>query len=123
MKDKEKTPHIHSSATPINLYTITHNTLSLLCFYIVPFFVFRALGNCDVTIIASIILSAYTFLIGSFVPIPGGTGGLEYGFMTFFKVYATGGLLSSAMLVWRLLTYYLGMIIGGISLATYRKKE
>lgn len=105
------------------ILSVIFNTFSLLCFYVVPFFVFKALGNTEISLISSIILSAYTFLIGSFVPIPGGTGGLEYGFMTFFKVYATGGLLSSAMLVWRLLTYYLGMIIGGISLATYRKKE
>lgn len=105
------------------ILSILFNTLALVSLYMVPFFVFKAFGSHDIRIIESIVLSAYTFLIGSFVPIPGGTGGLEYGFMTFFGLYASGGLLSSAMLVWRLLTYYLGMIIGGITLVTYRKKE
>ena len=104
------------------ILSIIFNTLALVCLYMVPFFVFKAFGS-EIRIIDSIVLSAYTFLIGAFVPIPGATGGLEYGFMTFFGVYAEGGLLSSAMLVWRLLTYYLGMIIGGITLVTYRRKE
>jgi len=104
------------------ILSIIFNTLALVCLYMIPFFVFKSFGS-EIKIIESIVLSAYTFLIGSFVPIPGGTGGLEYGFMTFFGVYASGGLLSSAMLVWRLLTYYLGMIIGGITLVTYRRKE
>ena len=104
--------------------SITFNFLSLLCLYLVPYFVFLALRSSNViNVLESIILSAYTFLIGNFVPIPGGTGGLEYGYMDFFGLYAKGGLLSSSMLLWRLLTYYLGMIIGGITLMTYRKKE
>ena len=55
-------------------------------------------------------------LIGSFVPIPGGSGGLEYGFVKFFGVFIAGAKLSSIMLVWRILTYYLGMIVGAIFL-------
>lgn len=101
-----------------------YNFLSLLCLYMIPLFVFFALGEYNkIDIVKSIVLSGYTFLIGSFVPIPGATGGLEYGYMDFFGIFVKGAVLSSSMLVWRLITYYFGMLVGGITLITYRKKE
>ncbi|MBQ3474741.1 MAG: flippase-like domain-containing protein [Bacilli bacterium] len=99
------------------------NLLSLLCLYIIPLFIYLSLDNHEMTIVNSLVLSGYTFLIGSFVPIPGGSGGLEYAYTTFFGIFYSGGLLSASMLLWRLITYYLGIIIGGITLVTYRKKE
>ena len=104
--------------------SFTFNLCSLLCLYIIPLFIFYSMKEyVKIDAIKSIVLSGYTFLIGSFVPIPGATGGLEYGFMDFFGVFIKGGLLSASMLVWRLITYYLGMVAGGITLITYRKKE
>ena len=106
------------------IFSFIYNLLSLLCLYIIPVFVFFALKEYNViNVLESIVLSAYTFLIGSFVPIPGATGGLEYGFMDFFGIFSSGAVLSSAMLLWRLITYYLGMIVGGITLVLYRRKE
>ena len=104
------------------LLSIFYNILSLVCLYIIPVFVFLAL-NKNMSFRDSFVASAYTFLIGSFVPIPGGSGGLEYAFIDFFKSFYKGGLLSASMLLWRLITYYVGIIIGGITLITYRKKE
>ena len=69
----------------------------------------------------AIVTSAYVMLIGSFVPIPGGTGGLEYGFIMFYGNFLTGGSLKAIMLVWRFVTYYFGMIVGAIVL-NIRKK-
>ena len=64
----------------------------------------------------AIVTSSYVMLIGSFVPIPGGTGGLEYGFVTFYGNFITGSKLSAALLVWRFITYYFGLILGSIAL-------
>ena len=61
--------------------------------------------------------------MGSFVPIPGGTGGIEYGYIFFFSYLIKGNILTASMLLWRLISYYLAIIIGGICLMTYRKKE
>lgn len=100
------------------------NLCSLLCLYMVPLFVLYSLNDFEsINIIKSIVLSGYTFLIGSFVPIPGAAGGLEYGFMDFFGIFIKGSLLTASMLLWRLITYYLGIVIGGITLIMYRKKE
>lgn len=99
------------------------NLCSLMCLYLIPLFIFYSLGiGNKLTALNSIILSGYTFLIGSFVPIPGGTGGLEYAYMDFFKIFISGSILSCSMLLWRLITYYLGILVGGITLITYRKR-
>jgi hypothetical protein len=100
------------------------NLISLCFLYLIPVFVFYALGNYELTFENSFVASAFTFLIGSFVPIPGATGGLEYGFVDFFKVFISNAtLLSAGMLLWRLITYYFSMFIGGIILMTYRRKD
>lgn len=95
--------------------------LALILLYAVPYFLIIGVGL-DVNIITVIVTSAYVMLIGSFVPIPGGTGGLEYGFIAFFGNFITGPILNALMLIWRFVTYYFGMILGAIILGL-RKKE
>ena len=70
----------------------------------------------------SIIASAYIMMVGSFVPIPGGTGGLEYAFVVFYSNFIKGPVLNAIMLLWRFITYYFGMIVGAITLTLKRKK-
>ncbi len=62
-------------------------------------------------------------LIGSFVPIPGGSGGLEYGFIVFYGNYIGGPKLTAIMLLWRFVTYYFGMIVGAINLNMRKVKS
>ena len=71
----------------------------------------------------SIVTSAYVMLIGSFVPIPGGSGGLEYGFVAFFGNFLVGAKLTAVMLIWRFITYYLGIIIGAIMMNVKEKEK
>ncbi len=101
----------------INIIMI--NVVALLLLYLVPFMLIMGLDEC-VNPAYVVIATAYVMIMGSFVPLPGGSGGLEFGFVQFFGGFALGAKLSSIMLVWRLLTYYLGMIVGAISL---NKKE
>ena len=92
------------------------NLVALSILYMIPVFVLYAAGSFDkVNVGLAIITSAYVMLIGSFVPIPGGTGGLEYGFMRFYGFFIHGSLLSATMLIWRFITYYFGLIVGGIA--------
>ncbi len=94
---------------------VTISILSLLCLYIIPLFLLFAFSDyTSFNLLDAIVASAYVMIIGAFVPIPGGSGGIEYGFIEFFKFFITGGVLSAMLLVWRFITYYLPMIIGGI---------
>lgn len=97
----------------INIILI--NIVALTLLYLVPYTLIIGLGL-DINPLLVIVATAYVMIMGSFVPLPGGSGGIEYGFVRFFGVFIIGAQLSSIMLMWRLLTYYLGIIIGGISL-------
>ncbi len=100
------------------------NLVALSILYMIPVFVLYAAGSFDkVNVGLAIITSAYVMLIGSFVPIPGGTGGLEYGFIKFYGFFIHGSLLSATMLIWRFITYYFGLIIGGIAFNLNRNKN
>ncbi len=97
---------------------IIYNFIALSCLYLIPLFILYSMGEFDAFNPGiSIVTSAYVMIIGSFVPIPGGTGGLEFGFIKFYGSFISGSMLSALMLVWRFITYYLGMIVGAIALS------
>ena len=104
--------------------TIFINLMALCSLYIIPLVVAFSMGNYDsFNGFIAIIASAYVMLIGSFVPIPGGTGGLEYGFIQFYGNFLSGSTLNAAMLIWRFVTYYFGIIVGACALYMKGKKD
>lgn len=121
-KWNETINQFHASATVLLKHkskfflTIFYNFLALIGLYIVPLIVLFSMGDYNsMNAFEVVITSAYVMLIGSFVPIPGGSGGLEYGFMSFYSNFLSGSVLPAVMLVWRFITYYFGMIVGAIS--------
>ena len=104
------------------LYTILLNFIGLLCVYLVPLALAYSLRIYTINGLTSIISCAYVMVIGSFVPIPGGTGGLEYAFIQFFGNFVGGAGLKALMLLWRFITYYFAMILGAIVLNIKEKR-
>ncbi len=95
-----------------------YNFLSLVLLYSIPYFVFLAFhAGSNVNLLTTIVSSAYVMVIGAFVPIPGASGGIEYGFLQFFGTFIQGPVLSAVLLLWRFITYYLPMLLGGILLS------
>lgn len=101
---------------------IVANILGLLILYSMPYAVAQGLGI-QLSLIHAIVATAYIMIIGSFVPIPGGTGGIEYGFIFFFGYFIGGSILHAMMLIWRFISYYLGIVLGAIALSLYRKRS
>lgn len=64
--------------------------------------------------INTLVAGEYIYIMGCYVPIPGATGGMELGLVGFFGNFISGPILSSLMVLWRFLTYYLPTIIGAI---------
>lgn len=127
---EENIDRFHKSAVSlledkkVFISNILYNFLALCCIYLVPLFVLYSMGDfSSFTPGIAIVTSAYILIIGSFVPIPGGSGGLEYGFLQFYGNFVTGSKLKALMLVWRFITYYFGMIVGAISLNMRRVKK
>lgn len=135
IKNKEKTAkktekfiqNFHESAEILlkdkkNLIKIIIlNFIALVIQYLIPFVLLLGL-NVYVNPYYILVTSAYVMLIDSMMPTPGSTGGLEYGFMSFFKNFIKGSKLSIIMIVWRMITYYFGIIMGLIFL-NIRKEE
>ena len=94
------------------------NYVALISYYMVAYFVFKSLdGNTNITLVISVIISSFVLLIGGFVPIPGGSGGIEGSFLTLFARFLTGNVIKSALIMWRFITYYLCVLVGGILLS------
>lgn len=103
-------------------FMVLINIIGLMTMYSMPYPILRGMGI-NINIFKVITAIAYVMIIGSFVPIPGGTGGIEYSFIFFFQYLISGSILHAAMLVWRLISYYFGMVLGAFALALYRKRE
>lgn len=104
------------------LFGVLVNIVALLCLYTVPIILITGMNiMSNINYVSSVVAVSYVMIIGSFVPIPGGTGGIEYGFIHFFGYFLSSSVLVSVMLLWRVITYYLGMILGGILIPLYKK--
>ena len=103
------------------------NLSALFIFYLIPFFVFLSLGH-HVGVMQVVVSSAFILLVGNFVPIPGGSGGIEFAFLEFFKnvlpfVDTRSAILKSALIIWRGITYFLGIIVGGVAFGLFKGDE
>lgn len=130
VKDKEKTlakwrekvDDFHEGAEYLKknkmlcFRTFIYNMIYLTLNYVMPYFVILGLASTstDATPLKTICASAYVLIMGSFVPIPGASGGIEYGYLRFFGNFITGTLLKASLLIWRTISYYLPMLVGGV---------
>ena len=99
------------------------NLFKLLIMYSIPFFAAKAL-NLNVSFIQIfdfIGICSFVYMITAFVPIPGASGGSEGVYYMLFSPILGAVGTPTTLLVWRFVTYYLGLIIGGIIFATNRE--
>lgn len=101
-----------------------YNFVAFIFLYSIPLILLKSTGSSyNMSIVTTIVSTSYVMIIGSFVPIPGGSGGLEFAFLKFFGEYIKGYVLSTVMIMWRFITYYLGMIFGTIVLTTNKRRR
>lgn len=124
LSEYHESAHLFKKKKWLFVKCFVYNLLSLILFYVIPYFVFMSFDtSLDISVYEVIVSSAFILIIGNFVPIPGGSGGIEYGFLKFFGIFITSSILSSALIVWRFITYYLGVIIGGFALGFFKGDE
>lgn len=99
--------------------TAVLNILKLTIIYSIPFFIAKSLNiSVDISSFVDFIgICSFVYLITSFVPIPGASGGSEGVFYLLFHQILGGGV-TTTLLLWRFVTYYLGLIIGGLIFAS-----
>ena len=85
-------------------------------YYAITFFIIRAL-HVDINfdhLFLVIFGSAFAITMVVFLPTPGSSGGIEFAFAAIISALSTnasGALSNAGMLIWRLMTYYLTMLI------------
>ncbi|MBC8609601.1 Uncharacterised protein family (UPF0104) [uncultured Ruminococcus sp.] len=89
--------------------------LQLTIFFTVPYCICLALGVADPQYLTIISAAAFVLMISSFIPLPGGSGGAEGGFYLLFSMFfPTAGLVAVTIVLWRIMTFYLPIVVGFI---------
>lgn len=88
--------------------------LQLVFLLSVPYFVALATGvKHSLNIFSTIAVSSFITICSCYIPIPGATGGVEYGFLSFFNKFIKESI-RVVLIIWRFITYFVPVIIGGI---------
>ncbi|WP_203643247.1 lysylphosphatidylglycerol synthase transmembrane domain-containing protein [Levilactobacillus andaensis] len=99
----------------LKVFVITF--FQLMFYYLIPYFIMLSLGYTTANIVMVTSLHVLIVMVISLFPIPGGSGGAEYSFEMIFRSYiSSNSKLVLAMILWRLLTYYFGMLTGLVAM-------
>lgn len=106
------------------LFKVSLVTLvQLFFYYIIPYFILLALHVDHASILLVMTLHVLIVMVISLFPIPGGAGGAEYSFSLIFSTFVnSGSKLVLAMIIWRVITYYLAMFGGMVALVVTPQK-
>ncbi len=96
----------------IKMYAITF--IQLTVFFSTTFFVYKSLNLNESNILDIICLQSFLYMAVSFIPTPGTAGASEVGFMLLLGHLFPSNILSTAMLLWRGISYYFSLIFSGI---------
>ena len=100
---------------PVLVKSCLCNFMKLTIIYSMLFFAAKAL-NLNVSwnqFFDFLGLCSFIYLINAFLPIPGASGGSEGVYVLLFSFLGTVGT-SSSLFLWRFMSYYMGLIIGGL---------
>ena len=105
------------------LRTLLISCLNLLALYSVPFWIFNAFGLGGFTFCDLIAAQVALTLCVESLPIPGGMGVTESGFLLIYASIFGSKLVVPALLLTRGLNYYTGLLVGGIASAYSMRKR
>ena len=94
----------------------TLNIIKLTLLYSIPYFCAKSLSLdvSQIKLTEFIGVTSFVYMITSFIPIPGASGGSEGTFIIMFG-YLLGSVgAKGSMIVWRFVTYYSILIVGAI---------
>ncbi len=98
--------------------------LQIILYHSIPYFIYLSFGLNQANFFEFLTLQAVLYISVSAMPLPGAVGVSEGGFLGIFKFLFPANLLTSAMLLSRGISFYLFVLISGISVLyfTLRKK-
>lgn len=95
----------------------------LTAYFLIPYAVYRAFGLRGAEVFVIISAAAFIVMFSSFVPIPGSSGVAEGSFFLLFQLFFPQAILPTAVLCWRIITFYVPLCLGGIITALPNQKN
>ena len=105
----------------VNLFLTT--IIQMTLFYSIPYFVYRALGFTETSILTFISMQSVLFISVSALPFPGAVGVSEITFMRIYQELFPKRIIGSAMVITRFINFYIFIIYSGIVLSYYIVKN
>lgn len=119
-KIEKKLDTFHSGITNCNkpfktyFFVIFFTVLQITCTCIIPYFIYRSFHFKSESLLTILSADSFVTMVSAFIPMPGSSGAAECSFYLFFNLFFENGTIIPAILIWRLLTYYLNILVGGI---------
>lgn len=85
--------------------------VQLTLIFVIPYAIYRAFKFQGAKPFDMITGQAFVTMVSSFMPLPGGSGAAEGSFYIFFSMFFTQDTIKSAILIWRIITYFLNIIV------------
>ncbi len=106
---------------PIIIKSCIFTTLQLTIYLSISYVLYKAFGLEGTGLLKVISYQAFVLMISSFVPLPGAMGAAEIGYTGFFKDIF-GEYIGVSTMLWRILTFYLPIIVGMVFMLTLKKR-
>ncbi|MDH8677853.1 lysylphosphatidylglycerol synthase transmembrane domain-containing protein [Fusibacter bizertensis] len=87
--------------------------LQLTFFFSIPLVIGYGFHMTHLSIFYMIGAAAFVSMVTAFIPLPGAAIGAEGSFYLVYQIFFPSKIVITALLLWRLFTYYLPLIVGG----------
>ncbi len=102
---------------------VVYNALAIIFLTIAAWPVARAMHIKEISIINLFVLAAYAKMMCLLVVTPGNSGAAEYCFIYLFTGLIHEDGIMAYMLIWRLVTYYVPLVTGGIMAMSWERRR
>jgi hypothetical protein len=95
--------------------------LQLTLFFSIPLVIGYGFHLTNLSIFYMIGAAAFVSMITAFIPIPGAALGAEGSFFLVYQIFFPSKLVITALLLWRIFTYYMPLLVGGTVVMILKK--
>ena len=88
--------------------------VQLLSLFSIPFFIYKAFHCPGAPIFDMMAAQCFVTMISVYMPLPGAAGAAEGSFLVIFQIFFNEKIITQAMLLWRLITYYSCIVVGAV---------
>ena len=98
-------------------------TLNVICLTSIMYFAYLAVGLRGASYGQITVMSIAQYTSAAYMPTPGAAGAQEAIFGLYFGQMMQGSKLLAVMLIWRFMSFYLGLILGAVGNLLHRRQE